>query len=106
MRLDKTILTLALCAMMTFFLVCGTNLFATEDVTIIGTVYAAAWDENENVTEAVIACIGREYIVINDAVGGQLLTLDGADVKVTGVVGEDDDGNWMITVTKYEIMTD
>jgi hypothetical protein len=106
MRLNKTFLILVLFAMTTFSLVCATNLFAAESVTITGTVYPAAWDENDNVTEVVITGVGQEYIVMNNAVGEQLLRHNGMDVKVTGILGKDNHGNRKITVTKYEIMMD
>jgi hypothetical protein len=108
MKRNKRLLVLGLCAVMTFSLVCATNLFA-EDVedegTIIGTVYAVAWDDDDNVTAATImSSSGEEYAIVDNAIGRNLFSLDNKVVKASGVVSEDSEGNKRFTVTNYEIM--
>lgn len=105
MKPNARSLILGLFALVLLSVVCATNVFAGDEVTITGTVYAAAWDENENVTAAtIVAWTGEEYAIVNNAIGQQLFKLNAEDVKATGVVGEDSEGNKTVTVTKYEVM--
>jgi hypothetical protein len=83
---------------------CANNVFATEEVTIIGTVYAEAWDDNGNATAAVIVGTEGEYNIVKNATGTELFKLNYKDVKVSGIIGEDSEGNKTITVTDYEIL--
>jgi ABC-type transport system substrate-binding protein len=107
MKANRGFLILGVCALVLLSGVCATNMFAANEVTITGTVYAAAWDDNENVTAAtIVAWMGEEYAIVNNAIGQQLFKLDSKDVKATGVVGEDSEGNKTITVTKYETVTE
>jgi hypothetical protein len=108
MKRNKRLLALGLCALMTFSLVCATNLFA-EDVqdegTIIGTVNAVAWDDDDNVIAvSIMSSSGEEYAIVNNTAGRNLFGLDNKVVKATGVVSEDSEGNKSFTVTNYEIM--
>lgn len=108
MKRNKRLLVFGLSALVTFSLVCATNLFA-EDVedegTIIGTVYAVGWDDNGDVTAATIMSSGgEEYAIVDNAIGRNLFSLDNKVVKVSGVVSEDSEGNKRFTVTNYEVM--
>lgn len=105
MKRNKGSLILGLCALVFLSGVCATNVLGADEVTITGTVYAAAWDENENVTAAtIVAWTGEEYAIVNNAIGQQLFKLDSKDVKATGIVGEDSEGNKTITISKYEVI--
>jgi hypothetical protein len=108
MKRNKRLLALGLCALMTFALVCSTNLFAQDvqdEGTIIGTVNAMAWDDDDNVIAAsIMSSSGEEYAIVNNTVGTNLFSLDNKVVKATGVVSEDSEGNKRFTVTNYEIM--
>jgi hypothetical protein len=102
---NRRCLILGLCVLVLFFGVYATNVFAADEVTITGTVYASAWDDNENVTSAaIVAWGGEEYAIVNNATGQELFKLDSRDVKAFGVVGEDSEGRKTITVTKYEVI--
>lgn len=102
MKRNYTFLVLGLCLMLMF----AANSFATEEMTMNGTIYAETWDENDNVTSVVITGESGQYVISNNAVGQELLGLVGTDVEVTGVVGEDAEGNQTITVSKYKMMTE
>ena len=104
MKRKERFLILGLCALISFSVLCATTAFATDEVTITGRVYAVAWDDNDNVTAAVINTGSEEYDVVNNATGKELFKLDFKVVKATGVLGEDSEGNKIFTVTKYEIM--
>ena len=82
------------------------NLFAAGEVTVTGTLYAVAWDEDDNVIEAVISGEGGEYIIVNNSVGQKLCKMAGAYVEVTGVIGKDVEGNRTITVVDYQATTE
>lgn len=107
MKRNKRFFVLGLCALMLLSAVSAADVFAADEVTVTGTVYATAWDVNDNVIAAAIAGSGEEYeeyvIVAND-VGKELFKLKYKVVKATGVLGQDSEGNKTITVTKYEVM--
>mgnify|MGYP000313912138 CR=1 FL=1 len=105
MNLNKRFLVLAFCSLALLSIVCLANVFAADEVTITGTVYAVAWDDDDNVTAATItAGTGEEYVVVANAAGKELFKLDLEVVTASGTIGEDGEGNKTITVTKYEIM--
>ena len=75
---------------------------ATEEVEIVGTVFASEWDANDNVTAVVIATEeGEEIVVSNSGKGMELLKLEEKNVKATGSVVTDEEGRKTITITKY-----
>ena len=77
---------------------------ATEEVEITGTVFAAEWDANDNVTAVVIATEeGEEIAVSNSGMGRELLNLEEKNVKATGSMVTDEEGRKTITITKYVI---
>jgi hypothetical protein len=82
------------------------QVFAADEVTITGTLYPSALDDNANPTEVVIVNEAGDFSVVDDAVGQQLLKLAGKDVQVNGVVKKDDEGRRTITVSKFILMTD
>jgi hypothetical protein len=102
MKGRNRIITLGLCII--FALVA--NVFAVDEVTITGTLYPSASDDNANPTEVVIMNEAGDFAVVNNEVGQQLLRLAGKDVQVNGVVKKDDQGRWTITVSKFIVMTD
>jgi hypothetical protein len=104
MKQKERLLILGLCALMVFSLVYATNVFTADEATITGTVYATAWDDDDNVTAAVIAGLGEEYVIVQNAVGKELLQLSYRDVKAIGVIGQDSEGNKTLTVSSYEVM--
>jgi len=105
MKRNNGNLILGLCVLMLLSVVCAANLFAADEVTVTGTVYATAWDDNDNVIAAVIGDMGEEYVIVANAAGKELFKLDFKVVKAAGVIGEDSEGNKTLTVTSYEVMT-
>jgi hypothetical protein len=87
-------------------LVFAANVLATEEITIIGTVQAETWDENDNITSVVITGESGYYFVVNNAVGHELFGLVDTDVEVTGILDEDSEGNQRITATRYKRMAE
>jgi len=79
-------------------------LFAGEQVTIEGIVYAANWDDEGNATAVVIVAEGVEYIVADVGQGRKLLALVGETIKATGTVEVDEEGEKTITVTSYKVI--
>ena len=105
MKGSKRLFALGLSALVLVCLACTTNVFAADETMIIGTVYAAAWDKDDNVISAtIVTATGEEYVIVDNAVGKDLLKLDNKVVKASGVVGEQTEGNRALTVTSYEIM--
>lgn len=104
MKQNKKSLALGLCALVLLSLVIATNVFAVDEVTITGTVYPIAWDDNDNVIAAVISGPDEDYAIVDNAIGRKLSQQTSRDVKATGIVGKDSEGNKNITVVKYEIM--
>lgn len=100
MKRNNEVIAVVLCAVLVF----AGQVFPSEETTITGTVYAVAWDEDDNVMEAFIDGETGDYIIINDSVGRQLFAMGGAYVEVSGVIGEDADGNRTITVANYKVL--
>jgi hypothetical protein len=100
MKRNNKIIAVVLCAMLVF----AGQVFPSEETTITGTVYAVAWDNDDNVIEAFIEGEGEDYIITDDSVGHQLFEMGGAYVEVKGVIGKDADGNRTITVVNYQVL--
>jgi len=65
----------------------------------------ADWDEKGNIIAAVISTYSEEeYLIDQDSRDEELLTFVRQRVKVSGLVREDEDGNKMITIKRYEIL--
>ncbi|MFP3869792.1 MAG: hypothetical protein ACLFVT_02780 [Syntrophobacteria bacterium] len=86
-------------------LVWASPLFAaTEEVELVGTVYAAEWDADDNVTAVVLVTDeGEEVEVSKSGKGAELLKLEAAYVRVTGALATDEYGRKAMTVMKYTI---
>ncbi len=102
MKPSNRIITLGLC----IILALAANAFAADEVTITGTLYASAWDDNDDPTEVVIMNEAGDFVVDDNAIGQQLLELAGKDVQVKGVVKEDNQGRRTITVVNFTLITD
>ena len=77
-----------------------------EEVTITGTVVAVGFDDKDKVIAVSIETDNESYYVSDNPLGKQLLDLEGENVNVTGIVGEDAVGNKIITVEAYKILND
>ena len=104
MKRNKKSLISGLCALVLLCVVCATNVFAADEVTVTGTVYATAWDDNGDVIAAVLACSGEEFIIVDNASGKELFKLNYEDVRASGVIGQDSEGNRTLTVSSYEVL--
>jgi hypothetical protein len=107
MKQNKRFLVLALCTLALLFVMCSTNVFAADEVTVTGTVYPTALDENDNVIAAVIdTSMGESYVIVANAVGKKLFELEYEVVKASGVIDEDSEGNKTLSVTSYEVISE
>jgi hypothetical protein len=105
MKQNKRFLVLALSALALFIVICSTNVFAADEVTVTGTVYPTALDENDNVIAAVIdTSMGEGYVIVANAAGKKLFELEYKAVKASGVIGQDSEGNKTLTVTSFEVI--
>ena len=130
MKQNKSFLILALSALTLFIVICSTNVFAADgvtvtetenpmaldendnvisadEVTVTGTVNPMALDENDNVIAVVITnSVDEEYIIVDNIVGKELFNLEYKVVEASGVVGEDSNGNKTLTVNSYKVISD
>ena len=106
MRVNKRFFVLGLCALMVLCVGYATNVFASDEVTVIGTVHATALDDNDNVVAARLSGWDGEYVIVANGAGNELFKLDSKVVKASGVIGIDSEGNNTISVTKYELMAE
>ena len=104
MKRNKRFFVLGLCALMLLSAVSAANVFAADEVTVTGTVYATAWDDNDNVTAAEIAGLDEVLVIVANAAGKELFKLNYRDVKAIGVIGQDSEGNKTLTVSSYEVI--
>ncbi|NIO03034.1 MAG: hypothetical protein GTN74_00035 [Proteobacteria bacterium] len=99
------VLAIGFCSLFLALSIAAGDLFASETVTITGTVYEDDWDQNDKPIAVVIeANDGEEYWVASEGKGEEIFKLGEKDVKATGVVVEDSEGRKTIKVTAYEIM--
>lgn len=75
-----------------------------EKITIVGTVTAIEFDDNDKVIAVTIDTADGYYDVSDNAAGKELLKLLDKNITTTGTVGEDKDGNRTITIETYEIL--
>lgn len=78
--------------------------FAIQDnkVTIVGTVTAWEWDDDNNATAIAISTEDDDYVVGQNDLGNELLELLDHEVEVTGTVSVNDDDEKVIMVTEYK----
>ena len=71
-----------------------------EPVTITGFIEVTMEDEDGNATEVAIYSDGTLYTVI----GNTLLKHAGLEVEATGIISEDDEGNFFIKISSYKLI--
>ncbi len=99
------VLVIGFCSLFLALSIVAGDLFASETVTITGTVFEDDWDQNDKPIAVVIeAEDGQEYRVASEGKGKEILELGDKDVKATGVVVEDSEGQKTIKVTAYEVI--
>lgn len=95
--MGAVIFALAVCA--------ASGSFSADQVTIVGKIYGVAWDEDYNIMSAVIFTEdGKEYLIIDDAKGKELLKLENATVKASGAIGKNAEGTETFTVAGFEVI--
>jgi hypothetical protein len=105
MERKKTFLAIALCALLSVYLIAPTNATATEAVTVTGRVYAADFDDDDNCIALGLRAENRElYKVFNDDKGKELFKHINKHVKVTGTIIQDRKGKKTIKVAAYEVV--
>ena len=78
---------------------------AKQRLKITGIVKPEEWGKNDEVTAVSISTEGEEeYLVVDNALGEELLDLAGEKVKVTGITREDEFCGNIITVEQYEVL--
>jgi len=104
MKANTRFFVFGLCALMVLSVGYTTNVLSADEATVIGTVYATAWDDNDNVVAAVIAGGDQDYSIVANAAGKELFKLENEVVKASGVIGKDSEGRNTVSITKYEVM--
>ncbi len=96
-----------ICVLLISLVAFGTAATANADeITITGTVVAMDWDDKDNAIAVSIETDDELYYVSDNPIGKKFLALLGKGVTVTGVLGEDAEGNATITVDAYEELSD
>ena len=75
-----------------------------KTATLTGKVEWVSVDENSKVSLVAIATQSEEYMVGDDAKGKELLQLVNKRVKVKGRIAENESGQRIIYVSKYELV--
>jgi len=105
--MKRKMLLTGICVLLITFVMCVTAVTANADeATITGTVVAADWDDKDKAIAVSIETDDELYYVSDNPIGKQLLELLDKKVTVTGIVGEDKDGNRTITVKSYKIQSE
>ena len=78
----------------------------TGDITIVGVVIPASWDEDGGMTGISIQATDEvEYVVEQDHLGHGLMTLVHKRVKAGGSIRQRLDGKIVIRIKEYEMIT-
>jgi hypothetical protein len=78
-----------------------------KEVTIIGTVRALEWDEDNNVVGVyILGEEDEEYVVQPNDKGTELLDYVGLDVSVTGLAREVDGERWLVVKRFSQLILD
>lgn len=105
MKKNRYLSILALCLFAFAILFSSTVGLTAVEMSFTGMVFADDWDDDDNVTAVVIETAeGELYNVSENAKGKELFKLVDKNVKVTGTVIEDIDGEKVITIMAYEVM--
>ena len=76
-----------------------------KEYTIRGVIFPTDWDEDDNIVAVVIDTEDEdEYFVSQNKKGRELCALVGKKIEVTGVVSEEQDGNRVLDVKRYNII--
>ena len=76
-----------------------------KKVTLTGIITAVDWDEDDNVIAVSISTPDEEEYIIEDTPEGEeLLDLVFQNVRVTGVIEEDEYGDKIIIIESYEVL--
>jgi hypothetical protein len=75
------------------------------EINIRGKVFPLAWDENHNVTEVVVDTPNQDgYIIDPRGKGKALLDFIRREVEVTGILKEDQNGDFILNVKEYRVV--
>jgi biopolymer transport protein ExbD len=103
--MKKKLLSALVFVLLSIFVISVTAFTAyAEKITIVGTVTAIELDDNDKVVAVTIDTADGFYDVSDNSIGKELLKLSDKNITATGIVGEDKDGNRIITIETYEIL--
>jgi hypothetical protein len=76
-----------------------------KECTVVGTIFPAKWDKNDNVVRVGIDTVDQdEYLIDQNAKGKELVKFTLREVEVTGTVWEDEYGDFVLTVDSYSLL--
>lgn len=101
----KKLLSAWVFALLIMFVIIVTAFTAyAEKITIVGTVTPIEFNDNDKVVAVTIDTAEGYYDVSDNSIGKELLELLDKNITATGIVGEDKDGNRIITIETYKIL--
>jgi len=78
-----------------------------QQVTITGIITPVEWDEDDCVIAVALSTSDEEeYLIDNNDLGEELLEFTSQNVRITGVLEEDEYGDRKIIVKKYKVFDD
>lgn len=78
-----------------------------QRISVTGIITASEWDEDDNVVGVTLSTPDEEeYLIDNNGKGEELLDFVSQNVKVVGIIDDNDYGNKIITVKSYEVFED
>lgn len=103
--MKKKLLSALVFVLLSLFVISVTSFTAyAEKITIVGTVIAIEFDDNDKVIAVTLDTAEGFYDVSDNSIGKELRELSDKNIKATGIVGEDKEGNRIITIETYEIL--
>ncbi len=78
-----------------------------QRISVTGIITASEWDEDDNVVGVTLSTPDEEeYLIDSNGKGEELLDFVSQNVKVVGIIEENDYGDKIITVKSYEVFED
>jgi len=103
--MKKKLLSALVFVLLIMFVISVTAFTAyAEEITIVGTVTAIQFNDNDKVVAVTIDTADGYYDVSDNSIGKELLELLDKNITATGIVSEDKDGNRIITIETYKIL--
>ena len=83
-------------------MIAQTMLAQEKEVTLVGTVVAVDWDDDDNPVQIALSTEDEDIIIAPNDIGTELFDLIDAVIRATGTIVVNDDDEKVMTISAYE----